>query len=320
MAAVAYPEMRKHHYKPELAGACIAAGAALAVLIPPSNNFIIYGLATEQSIGRLFVGGIIPGILLCLLNILAIMWAGWRHPEWTSVSERHTWKERWDSIVKGGVIEIFLVFMISMGGMFAGFFTPTEAGAVGAFGMLVITLLTRQMNFKRFMNALYAGVRLQAMVFMLLACANVFGKLFTVSGIPVVMGNMVNGLDVPNWVVMLAILVIYFLLGMIVDLLSMTLITMPIFFPIVCGTLGYDPIWYGIILTMMISVGGNTPPVGLGVFITRGCISWDKEATVTRLFRGIWPFVVVAMFLTVVMVAFPSIVTWLPNVVYGIAK
>lgn len=318
MSAIAYPEMRKREYSPSLAGTCIAAGAALSVLIPPSTNFIIYGLATETSIGRLFVAGITPGIILTVLNILAIIFICHRHPDWAKKASKESWKERWHNIVRGGIIEILIVFLISMGGMFAGYFTPTEAGAVGAFGMLIVTVVTKKLNWKKFLTSVVAGVRLQAMVFMLLACANVFGRLFTVSTIPVVLGNFVTSLNFPRWGIMLAILLIYFLLGMVTDLLSMTLVTMPIFFPIVVDMLAYDAIWFGVIISMMIAVGGITPPVGSGIFLVKGSISnEDKEATLNALFSGVWPFVIAALACTIILLIFPDLCTWLPTLMYG---
>ncbi len=318
MSAIAYPEMRKRDYTPELAGGCIAAGAGLSVLIPPSTNFIIYGLATETSIGKLFVAGIFPGIFLCVANIIAIAIACKLHPDWSTTSPKASWKERWHSIVHGGLIEIFIVFIISMGGMFAGLFTATEAGAVGAFGMLIVTIVTRKLDFKKFMAAVKAGVRLQAMVFVLLACANVFGRMFTVSRIPSVLGNFVSGLDVPAWAIMLVIFIIYFFMGMVTDLLSMTLVTMPIFFPIVTDLLGYNAIWFGVIISNLICIGGITPPVGNGVFLVKGSVT-DDEASLSRLFRGVWPFVFSTIIVTVVMLFFPQICTFLPTVIYGAA-
>ncbi len=315
MSAIAYPEMRARNYAPELAGPTIAASAGISVLIPPSTNFIIYGLATETSIGRLFVAGIIPGILLTIANCIAIFIVCKIHPDYATKYDRVPMKERFNNLLHGGIIEILVVFLISMGGMFAGFFTPTEAGAVGAVGMLIVTAVTRRLNLKKFFASLLEGVRLQAMVFVLLACANVLGRMFTVSTIPVVLGNFVRGLNVPRWAIMLVIFVIYFILGMFTDLLSMTLVTMPIFFPIVVDMLGYDAIWFGVILSMIIGIGGITPPVGNGVFLVKGCIN-DKEATLQRLFKGVWPFVISTTVVTFILIAFPPLCTWLPQVVY----
>ncbi|MDR1246724.1 MAG: TRAP transporter large permease [Clostridiales Family XIII bacterium] len=317
-SAIAYPEMKKRGYMPEMAAGTIIAGSGLSVLIPPSNNFIVYGIVTETSIGQLFMAGIVPGLIVMALNILGILLMGKMRPKWVgSVSERHGWGERFKSLQNGGLIYIIIIFVLSMGGMFAGLFTPTEAGAVGAFGLFIITLLSRQLNWTKFKNALFAGVRLQAMVFMLLACANVFGKMFSVSKIPIALGQYVESLNAAPVSIMAVILVIYFILGMFTDLLSMTLVTMPIFFPIVCDTLGYSPIWFGIIITMVISIGALTPPVGSGVFIARGCLSYDPEATVTRLFSGVYIFVATNCIATAVFLIWPDVVTFLPALIYG---
>jgi tripartite ATP-independent transporter DctM subunit len=317
-SAIAYPEMKKRGYAPEMAAGTIIAGSGLSVLIPPSNNFIVYGIVTETSIGQLFMAGIVPGLIVMTLNILGIIFVGKLRPQWVgSVSERHGWGDRMKSLKNGGLIYILIIFVLSMGGMFAGLFTPTEAGAVGAFGLFLITVISKQLDWTKFKNALFAGVRLQAMVFMLLACANVFGKMFSVSKIPIALGQYVESLDVAPAGIMAVILVIYFILGMFTDLLSMTLVTMPIFFPIVCGTLGYSPIWFGIIITMVICIGALTPPVGSGVFIARGCLSYDPEATVTRLFSGVYIFVATSCIATVLFLIWPEIVTFLPEMIYG---
>lgn len=316
-SAIAYPEMRRHSYYPELAGTSIAAGATLAVLIPPSSNFIIYGAATDTSIGHLFIAGIVPGVLLMIMFIVAIALTCRKHPEWGPADRKYTRRERWDAVRHGGLIEIAIVFIISMGGMMAGLFTPTEAGAVGAFGMFIVTVASRKMDMKKFMSAIMAGARLAAMVFLLLACANVFGSMFTISGITRAIGKLVQGLHVHKYIIMAVILVIYFILGMFTDLLSMTLVTMPIFFPIVCDYLGYDPVWFGVIISLLIAVGGITPPVGSGVFLLKGSIS-DSEATIARLFKGVWPFVIATMLCTVLLIVFPQIATWLPDLVFNV--
>jgi tripartite ATP-independent transporter DctM subunit len=316
MSSIAYPEMRKRGYRPELAGTCIAAGAHLSILIPPSNSFIIYGLATSTSIGALFVAGILPGIILTLLNVGAIAFIGWRHSDTTPKSEKASWKERVNSVIHGSFLEVIFVFVLSMGGMMAGVFTPTEAGAVGAFGLLVSTVITRKLNFRKFLTALTAGVRLMAMIYMILACATVFGRTFTVSKIPLVLGNFINELDAPKWVILLAILGIYFLLGMVADLISMMLITMPVFYPIICDQLGYDPVWFGVVMIMMINIGMLTPPVGGSIFVVNGCIAYDKSVTLTGLFGGILPFVVALIVCTALIIIFPEATMWLPNMIY----
>lgn len=318
MTSVAYPEMRKSGYAPELAALCICGGGTLSVLIPPSNNFIIYGIATETSISQLFMAGILPGLVLTVVNIFTIAVIARRHPDWVSVGKRYSVKERLQSVKKGGIIEVAVVFVLAMGGMFAGFFTPTEAGAVGVFGMAVVAAFSRQLTLKKFLKALYSGVRLQATIYLLLACANVLAKMFSVSTIPMKLGNWVAGLGLPHFLVMLVILLIYFVIGMFTDLNAMILVTIPMFFPIIVDYCGYSPLWFGIILTLMMSVGSMTPPVGTSVFFEKGFIQqYDPDVTVGRLFSCIWPWVSNRMVAIVVLILFPQIITWLPHVIYG---
>lgn len=318
MSAVAYPEMRKHNYSPILAGPVIAAAPMISVLIPPSSTMVLYGMASETSINRLFMAGIVPGLLCMVTMCFACWYVAKRHPEMAPTSERQPWSVRMKSLVHGGLIEIAIVFIISMGGMFAGFFTATEAGAVGAAGMLIVILVRKNLNWRRFKHALIDGVKLTSMVFMLMGCATVFGRMFTVSKLANVMGNFVKGLAVPGWVIMLVILVIYFILGMLADLTSMMLATLPMFYPIVVDYLGYSPVWFGVCLTILIGVGAITPPVGNGIFMTSGLVSkWDKEATVANFFKGVIPFVIAAMAVVLLMVFLPKVVTFLPDIVYG---
>jgi tripartite ATP-independent transporter DctM subunit len=315
-SAIAYPEMKKYNYNRYLAANVIGVAAGLSVLIPPSNILIIYGLITETSIGRLFMAGIVPGIMVMALQIITILIIAKFRPDYAPGSPKHTWKERWSSIVHGGLIEIIFVFILSMGGMFAGFFTPTEAGAVGAFGMLISTVATRRLNWKKFISSILSGIRLQAMVFMLLACANILGKLFTVSTIPMVIGNYVKSLDISGTALMVIILIIYVILGMVADLMPMMIVTMPIFFPIVVDYLGYSPLWFGIMLVLLIGIGGMTPPVGAGIFMLKGCIQ-DKEITIGNLFRTCVPFIVCNFSGVVILLVAPVIVTGLPMALYG---
>ncbi|MDR1571570.1 MAG: TRAP transporter large permease [Clostridiales Family XIII bacterium] len=311
-AAIAYPEMRRLDYQPELAGPCISSGATLSVLIPPSGSLIIYGIITENSVGRLFMSGILPGVIYCAINLLVIRYVVWRHPEYGPPSPRHTRQERVAALRRGGLFELIIVFCIAMGGMFAGVFTSTEAGAVGAFGMLVCTLATRMMNWRRFISAMMASVRVNAMLFLLLAGGQVLGKMFTVSTIPMAVGRFVQSLPLEPWLIMVVILAIFMVLGMVVDLLPMTIVTMPIFYPIVVDYLGYDAMWFGVMLVVLQALGGITPPVGFGIFILKGCIT-DPEATLGRLFRGVWPFVAGGVIAMVIFMVFPEIVTVLPD-------
>ena len=314
MCAVAYPEMRKNNYSPTIAGPAIASGANLAALIPPSTTFIIYGLACDTSIGDLFIAGIVPGILLTVCFAVLIWVMAKRNPEYAPPSPKAPWPERMHALKHGSVVEVAIIFVLSMGGMFIGLFTPTEAGAIGAFGILVITLVTRKLNFKKFVDSLGASVRLQAMVFMLMACATVFSRFLAVSTIPTKVGSYVKVLlenGVPQIGILVMIILIYFIMGMFTDLISMMLLTIPIFHPIVCDVMGYSSLWFGVLIVMMVAIGNITPPVGGGIFMVKGCVPWDKEATVSKMFAGVWYFVIALFISVVLIVAFPSLVTFL---------
>jgi len=319
MTAVAYPEMRKNGYEPELAALCICGGGTLSVLIPPSSNFIIYGIATETPISQLFMAGILPGIALTLINIVTIKFILKRHPKWGSVGQKYNWKQRWESVKHGGIIEVVIVFVIAMGGMFAGFFTPTEAGAVGVAGMTLVAAISRQLTWKKFLKAVYSGVRLQATIYLLLACANVLAKMFSVSTIPMKLGNWVAGLGIPNFVIMMIILAIYFILGMFTDLQAMILVTIPMFYPIIVDYCGYSTLWFGVVLTLMMSIGSMTPPVGTSIFFEKGFIMrYDPDVTVGRLFSCCWPWVANRIIATAIFIVVPQIITWLPHLVYNV--
>ncbi len=318
MSSVAYPEMRRKNYSPILAGPVVAAAPMISVLIPPSSTMILYGMAAETSVNRLFLGGVIPGILCTITMCFACWFVAKRHPEWAPTTERTPWKERLYNLTHGGLLEIIIIFLLAMGGMFAGFFTATEAGAVGGVGMLIISLVYRNMDWKRFFNAILDGVKLAAMVYMLMGCATVFGRMFTVSKIPSILGNWVQSMDIPGWCIMAVVIAIYFILGMLADLTSMMLATLPMFYPIVVDYLGYSPVWFGVCLTILIGVGAITPPVGNGIFMTSGLVSqWDKEATIMLFFRGVIPFVIAALAVVLLMIFVPSVVTFLPDLLYG---
>lgn len=314
MCAVAYPEMRKNDYSPAIAGPSIAAGANLAALIPPSTTFIIYGLACDTSIGGLFIAGIVPGLLLTLCFAVLIWVMARRHPELAPPSPRAAWAERREALKHGSVIEVAIIFVLSMGGMFIGLFTPTEAGAIGAFGTLLITLFSRKLNVKRFLESLSASVRLQAMVFVLMACATVFSRFLAVSTIPTRIGTGVRAMlenGVPQLAILVVIILIYFIMGMFTDLISMTLLTIPIFHPIICDVMGYSSYWFGVLIVLLVAIGNITPPVGGGIFMVKGCVNWDKDATISKMFGGVWYFVIALFISVVLIIACPQLVTFL---------
>ena len=314
MTAVAYPEMQNREYSPRLSTATIAAGAAMAVIIPPSAAMIIFGIATEQSIGRLFLAGIVPGIILLLFYICAIFITLKRHPDYAPTAPKSSWNERISSLKRGGVLEVAVIFVITLGGMFVGWFTPTEAAAVGAFSTLLITAAERRIIFKDVINSLFRATKLAAMVFLLVASASVFGRMITLSGLPLRLAGYVATLDVPGWVIVAAIVLIYFVLGLFMDELSMILITIPLFYPIICGTLGYEPAWFGIMSVLCMILGALTPPCGMNLFVIKACI---KEMKLTDLYIGIVPYVCAILALIVLLIAFPQVALFLPNLAMG---
>ncbi|ARK29887.1 TRAP transporter large permease [Halalkalibacter krulwichiae] len=308
IGSIAVPEMRKHGYNDSLSTASVAAGGILGVLIPPSTLFIIYGIAAEQSIGLLFLAGIIPGIILMFFFMVIIYIVTMRNPELAPRGEKSTWNERLQSL-KGGLWEVGVIFALSMGGLFAGWFTPTEAGAVGAGGVLVLTLLTRKLTWEGLKNSLFDTLRTTAMIMLLIGSAVVFGRLIALSRIPFELGGWVESLVLPSFAIMALILLIYLILGFFMDALALILLTIPIFYPVVVNTLGYDPIWFGVIIVLVAAMGVITPPVGVNVFIIKGVV---KDVTVEEIFRGIWPFLFMIILLIALLMVVPEIATFLP--------
>jgi len=309
IGAIALPEMRKYKYDTSLATASIAAGGVLGVLIPPSVIFIIYGMATEQSVGKLFMAGIMPGILLMLLYMAAIYIVVSRDPNLGPAGPRASWKERLEAL-RGGLGEVLFIFSISMGGLFAGWFTPTEAGAVGAAGVLGVALVQRKITWEGFNKSLLDATRTTAMIMLLVAGAMVFGRLMAISRVPFEMAQWAGALPLPPFAVMIIILLIYLVLGCFIDALAMVLLTIPIFYPVVVNTLGYDPIWFGVIIVLTVAMGVITPPVGMNVYIIKGVA---PDVPLEVIYKGIWPFLFALIICLALLMVFPQIATYLPN-------
>ena len=259
MAAVALPEMKKYNYDPALATGVVAAGGSLGILIPPSTIFIVYGIMTEQSVGKLFLAGVMPGILMTLLFIVTVFIWTWNRPDLAMPGARFTLREKIASLA--GVVETLILFVAVMGGLFIGFFTPTEAAAIGAFGTLLIAVVGRHLSWKGFTQSLVETTRVSCMILVIVAGATVFGHFLAVTRIPFDVGNWVMGLQMPPWAVMGLIILVYLLLGCLMDSLAMIMLTIPIFFPVITA-LGYDPIWFGVIIVLVTGMGVITPPVG----------------------------------------------------------
>jgi len=308
IGAIALPEMKKYRYDDALATASVASGGAIGIMIPPSVIFVVYGIATEQSIGRLFLSGVAPGILLTLAYIAAILVVTIRDPAMGPPASPESLREI--PLAIGGVLDIFIVFLISLGGLFAGLFTPTEAGAVGAASVILISLVQRRLTWEAFTRSLADTTRTTAMIMFLIAGATIFGRFIAVSRIPFELANWAGGLPLPPFVVLFIIILIYLVIGCFIDALAMILLTVPLFYPVVVGTLGYDPIWFGVMIVMVVAMGVITPPVGMNVYVIKGVA---KDVPLEVIFRGIWPFLIAAIFCCVILAVFPQIATFLPN-------
>jgi tripartite ATP-independent transporter DctM subunit len=309
MGAIALPEMKKYKYDTSLATASVAAGGVLGVLIPPSVIFIVYGMATEQSIGKLFMAGILPGILLMLAYMAAIFFLTLRNPDLGPAGPKASWKERIGAL-RGGLFEVLVVFVISIGGLFAGWFTPTEAGAVGAAGVLGISLFEKRLSWEGLKKSLFDTTRTTAMIMLIVAGAMIFGRFMAISRVPFELATWTGTLPLPPFAIMVLVLLIYLILGCFIDALAMVLLTVPIFYPIVVNNLGYDPIWFGVIVVMVVAMGVITPPVGMNVYIIKGVA---QDVPLEVIFKGIWPFLIAVIICCMILIAFPQIATILPN-------
>jgi tripartite ATP-independent transporter DctM subunit len=308
MGTIGLPEMKRYGYGPELATGSVASGGGLGSLMPPSVVLIVYGLLTEQSIGKLFVAGIVPAIFITTLFCIAIYIFCLIKPaqgvkgETFSIGQMlRSLKELWETLS---------VFTIVMGGMIFGFFTPTKSGAVGSMAILLIVVLRRKLTWQDFVASIYGTLKISCMVLMLIAGATIFGHFLALSRIPMEVAGLVQGLPWPSWVIMGIICVIYLIGGCFIDSLAMMMLTVPIFFPIVVN-LGYDPIWFGIIIVLVTHMGIITPPVGISVYIIRGIA---PDVPLTTIFKGCLPFLIALMVGVAAMIAFPEIVTGFPSI------
>jgi C4-dicarboxylate transporter DctM subunit len=307
MGAATLPEMKRYNYKPELATGVVAAGGSLGILIPPSVIFIVYGILTEQSIGRLFMAGLLPGLLLALLFVLAIiLWTRVR-PELGPRGPVFSLREKVASLT--GLVETLLLFILIMGGLFLGVFTPTEAGAIGAFGTLVLSIVGRNLAMKGFMTALFETTRISCMILVIVAGATIFGHFLAVTRIPFDIAQGVSEIQLPRWAIMLIIIAVYLVGGCIIDSLALIMLTIPIFYPVVLF-LGYDPIWFGVIIVLVTQIGVITPPVGINVYVVSGVA---RDVPLDVIFKGALPFLAALIIGTLLLIPFPQIALLLPG-------
>ncbi|MGL1862653.1 MAG: TRAP transporter large permease [Pseudodesulfovibrio sp.] len=314
MSTVGIPEMKRYGYANSLATASVASGGGLGMIMPPSVVLIIYGVLTEQSIGALFVSGIFPALLLTVLFIIGIYIQCRIDPTLGPKGDSFTWPEKFKSLL--GLIDTMIIFSLVIGGIFQGWFTPTEAASIGVLSVLTLAVIKRQLSWEAFVNSLYETLRTSCMVLVLIAGAVVFGKFLAVTRIPFDIANFVGALDMPPFAIMACIIAIYFIGGCFMDSLALIMLTIPVFFPVVTS-MGYDPIWFGIIIVLVTEMGVITPPVGINVYVVYGmCQKIAPDVTLEEIFKGIMPFMISIIVGIALLFIFPQIILFLPELMY----
>jgi tripartite ATP-independent transporter DctM subunit len=307
MGTVALPEMKKFKYDHAFATGTVAAGGTLGILIPPSIVLIVYGIQTELSIGKLFIAGILPGIVLSALFTACILVMCFIKPSLGSPAPRTSFKQKIRSL--SGTIEMLILFFLVIGGLILGWFTPTEAAGIGAAGAMIIALVKRSMTWEKFKLALLGTMRTSAMVLLIIACAMIFSRFLSVSGLPQKLAQWVAGLDASPYVILGCVMLIYVIGGCFMDALSFLIITINIFFPIIVGA-GFDPIWFGVIIVILLETGAITPPVGINVYVIKGIA---PEVELQTIFKGIFPFLAMMFVGLAIITLFPDIALFLPS-------
>ena len=310
MGQIVGPEMRRHHYDPRLAAGSVAAGGTLGVLIPPSMGFILYAILTEQSIGRLFIAGIFPGILEIVFYLFTIFIICRINPAMGPAGPNMSWKSKLFSLKATG--PVLLLFGLVMGGIYLGWFTPPEAGAIGAFGTIILGLVLRRISVKGFGESFLDTARITTMVMVLIIGAFIFARFLAVTRMPFVLADMVAHISLPPYAILVLILFFYIVMGCLFDLLSIMVLTIPILFPVAMA-LGFDPIWYGVLMVRVMEVGAITPPIGINTYVIAGIM----KVPAGTVFRGIVPFVIADFLHIALLAAIPQISLFLPNLMIG---
>lgn len=310
MGAVALPELRRHGYDPGFAVGTVASAGTLGILIPPSIPMVLYGLLAEVSIGRLFVAGIIPGLLTAVLFSFMISLRVRFKRELAPPGSRVSWTVRFNSLWK--VWGVSLVFLLVMGGIFLGWFTPTEGAGIGAVGALFVAAITGNMNRVLLSESFGESIRLTAMIVAILIGASVFAQFIAITGLTAFLADWAAALHVNRHLILLVLVMIYLALGCLMDVVGMIVLTIPVFMPVVTR-LGFDPIWFGIMVTVLIEVSLITPPVGTNVIIIQRISGLPSS----QVFAGVLWFLVVEMVVILALICFPILATWLPNMMLG---
>ena len=307
MSKVAYPSMRKLGYSASLSTGVMAAGGTLGIMIPPSTIMVIYGIITETSIGKLFAAGVIPGILTALMLMAGIAVITARDPEHAPPGERTSWPDRWKSL--RGIWGVIVLVIVVLGGIYGGFFTATEGAGFGAAGAFLFALARGRLTWRVLFNVLVESARTTAMLFTLLIAATIFANFVNFTTMPGDLKEWITHLGLSPTMIIASMMLIYVVLGTVMEELTMVLLTIPLFFPIVTS-LGFDPVWFGVLIVMIVQIGLISPPVGMNLFVLNALL---PGVGLNQIFRGCWPFVLVLVFMLSLLIAFPQISLWLPS-------
>ena len=307
MSKVAYPSMKKMGYSDSLATGVMAAGGTLGIMIPPSTIMVIYGIITETNIGKLFAAGVIPGILTALLMMGAIIYMTSKDPEHAPAGKRSTWPERWAAL--RGIWGVVLLVFVVLGGIYGGLFTATEGAGFGAAGAFLFALARRRLTWKILFQVLVESARTTAMLFTLLIAATIFANFVNFTTMPNDLKEWITHLGLSPVLIITAMMLIYIVLGTVMEELTMVLLTIPLFFPIVTA-LGFDPVWFGVLIVMIVQIGLISPPVGMNLFVINTLL---PKVGLSNIFKGCWPFVLTMIFVLGLLIAFPQLSLWLPS-------
>ena len=307
MSKVAYPSMKKLGYSDSLSTGVMAAGGTLGIMIPPSTIMVIYGIITETNIGKLFAAGVIPGILTALLMMTAIVYITSKDPEHAPAGKRSTWPERWAAL--RGIWGVVLLVIVVLGGIYGGLFTATEGAGFGAAGAFLFALARGRLTWAILIQVLVESARTTAMLFTLLIAATIFANFVNFTSMPNDLKEWITHLGLSPVMIITAMMLIYIVLGTVMEELTMVLLTIPLFFPIVTA-LGFDPVWFGVLIVMIVQIGLISPPVGMNLFVINTLL---PKVGLGNIFKGCWPFVLVMIFVLGLLIAFPQISLWLPS-------
>ena len=307
MGKVAYPSMKKLGYSDDLSMGVIAAGGTLGIMIPPSTIMVIYGIITETNIGKLFAAGVIPGLMSAALMMVGIALITWRNPAHAPAGGRSTWPERWRAL--RGIWGVLLLVFVVLGGIYGGIFTATEGAGFGAAGAFLFALARRRLTWGILYQVLVESARTTAMLFTLLIAATLFANFVNFTTMPGDLKTLITESGLSPVMIIVAMMLIYVVLGTVMEELTMVLLTIPLFFPIV-SALGFDPVWFGVLIVMVVQIGLISPPVGMNMFVLNALL---PGVGLGAIYRGCWPFVLVLVLMLGLLIAFPGLSLWLPS-------